>query len=139
MKKMGFFKKMIEKFNEGFFYVVDINTLRDYINEDLEITLDQKLEAGAHLNIYYNGDKHEIQVWNYAASDFQDEKEKGLIVYYDKIEYKSVEELFDNAIISNTKLKDIKEFFKIELIDMDSNYFKEYQKKHPELKVEDYN
>jgi len=136
---MGFFKKMIEKFNEGFFYVVDINTLRDYINEDLEITLDQKLEAGAHLNIYYNGDKHEIQVWNYAASDFQDEKEKGLIVYYDKIEYKSVEELFDNAIISNTKLKDIKEFFKIELIDMDSNYFKEYQKKHPELKVEDYN
>ncbi len=136
---MGFFKKMIEKFNEGFFYVVDINTLRDYINEDLEITLDQKLEAGAHLNIYYKGDKHEIQVWNYAASDFQDEKEKGLIVYYDKIEYKSVEELFDNAIISNTKLKDIKEFFKIELIDMDSNYFKEYQKKHPELKVEDYN
>ena len=136
---MGFFKKMIEKFNEGFFYVVDINTLRDYINEDLEITLEQKLEAGAHLNIYYNGDKHEIQVWNYAASDFQDEKEKGLIVYYDKIEYKSVEELFDNAIISNTKLKDIKEFFKIELIDMDSNYFKEYQKKHPELKVEDYN
>ena len=136
---MGFFKKMIEKFNEGFFYVVDINTLRDYINEDLEITLDQKLEAGAHLNIYYKGDKHEIQVWNYAASDFQDEKEKGLIVYYDKIEYKSVEELFDNAIISNTKLKDIKEFFKNELIDMDSNYFKEYQKKHPELKVEDYN
>lgn len=136
---MGFFKKMIEKFNEGFFYVVDINTLRDYINEDLEITLDQKLEAGAHLNIYYNGEKHEIQVWNYAASDYQDEKEKGLIVYYDKIEYKSVDELFDNAIISNTKLKDIKEFFKIELIDMDSNYFKEYQKKHPELKVEDYN
>ena len=29
--------------------------------------------------------------------------------------------------------------YSTELIDMDSNYFKEYQKKHPELKVEDYN
>lgn len=45
----------------------------------------------------------------------------------------------ENAVISNVKLNEIKEYFKIELIDADSVFLNEYRDKHPELKVEDYN
>lgn len=119
--------------------MVDINTLYEELNSDLKITQDENLEAGENINIYYNGEKHNIQIWNYAASDSDDEKEKGLIVYFDDIEYKSIDELFENAIISGIKMKEIKEFFKIELIDgFISPFLKEYKNKHPELRIEDY-
>lgn len=136
---MSFFKKMIEKLMQGHFYVVDINTLDEFLKDELKFTLEYNLEASSHFNIYYKGEKHTIQVWNHAASSFADEKAKGLIVYYDQIEYKSIEELMENAIISNVKLKEINEYFKIELIDGDSVFLNEYRSKHPELNVEDYN
>lgn len=136
---MGFLKNFINKMTQGFFYIVDISTFREYLNEELRFAIDNNLEASAHLNIYYKGDKHEIQIWNHTASNFRDEQDKGLIVYYDDIEYKSIDELIEKASISNIKLKDINEFFKIELIDVDSEFLNEYKSKHPELKIEDYN
>ena len=136
---MSLLKKMIEKLTQGYFYVVDINVLKEFLNDELKFTLENNLEASSHLKLYYKGEKHTIQVWNHAASNFADEKAKGLIVYYDDIEYKSIEELFENAIISNIKLKDIKDYFKIELIDSDSVFLNEYKDQHPELNVEDYN
>ena len=135
---MSFFKKMIEKFNQGYFYVVDINTLKESLNEELKFTLEHNLEASAHLNIYYKGEKHTIKIWNYAGGKFSLEKSKGLIVYYDDIEYKSIEELMENAIIANTKLKEINEYFKIELLDADSVFLNDFMNNHPELNVEDY-
>ena len=137
--EMGFFKNLIDKLNSGFFYIVDIDTLYEYLNRDLEFSLDNNLEASANLYIYYKNEKHKIQIWNHAASYYKDEKEKGLIVYYDNLEYKSIDEFMQNASIANIKIKDIKEFFKIELIDADSVFLNEYKAKHPELKVEDYN
>lgn len=136
---MSIFKKFIDKMLHGFFYVVDINTLHEYLNDELKFSLDNNLEASSHLNIYYKGEVHEIQVWNHSASNFKDEQEKGLIVYYDKLKYKSIDELMENAMISNIKLKEINGFFKIELIDMDSEFLNEYKSNHPELKIEDYN
>ena len=136
---MGFLKKLIDKINQECFFVVDINTLYEELNNDLKITLDENLEAGENINIYFHGEKHHIQIWNYAASDFKDEIEKGLIIYFDDIEYKSIDELFENAIISGVRLNEIKEFFKIELIDgIISPFLKEYKDKHPELHIEDY-
>ena len=136
---MSFLKDFMSKISHGFLYVVDINTLVEYINEELKFSLENNLEASAHCNIYYNGEKHEIQVWNHAASNFKTEQEKGLIVYYDDLEFKSVNDLMENAMIANIKLKEINEFFKIELIDTDSVFLNDYKKNHPELNVENYN
>lgn len=134
---MSFFKNFMDKLTKGFFYVVDINVLSEHLYNELEFTLENDLEASAHLNIYYNGEKHEIQVWNYAVSNSNDEK--GVIVYLDNAEYKSIEDLLEHATISNIKLKDIQGYFKIELLDIDSEFLNEYRNNHPELNVEDYN
>lgn len=129
----------MNKLTKGFFYVIDINVLSEHLHNELKFALENDLESSAHLNIYYNGEKHEIQVWNYTASNFNDEKEKGLIIYLDDVEYKSIEDLLENATISNVKLKDIQGYFKIELLDIDSEFLNEYKNNHPELNVEDYN
>ena len=79
-----------------------------------------------------NNEKHHIQIWNHAESSFKEEQEKGLIIYYDDEEYKTLEELY------NSKLNNLPEYFKIELIDTDDTYLNDYKKNHPELKIEDY-
>ncbi len=123
---MGFFDKLFH----GFYYVVDEKALKEYLERELNFSIENSLEASANLNIYLNNEKHHIQVCNYADSQF--EKEKGLIVYYDKEEYKTLEELY------NSKLNNLPEYFKIELIDMDNDFLKEYKKNHPELNIENY-
>ena len=125
---MGLFSKLFH----GFFYVVDKEALRNYMENDLKFALEHNLEAISHFNLYLNGEKTEIQVWNHAASSFKDEQEKGLIVYYNKEELKTIDELF------STKLNNLPEYFKIELIDSDDKFLNEYKKSHPELNVEDY-
>lgn len=123
---MGLFSKLFH----GYYYVVDEKTLKKHLDDELKFSLDNKLEASANLNIYLNGEKHHIQIWNYTESKF--EKEKGLIIYYDEEEFKTLEELY------NSKLSNLPEYFKIELIDMDNVFLNEYKKTHPELKIENY-
>ena len=125
---MGFFNKLFH----GYFYVVDEKTLKEFLEKELKFTLENNLEASANLNIYLNNEKHHIQIWNHAASSFDDEKAKGLIVYYDDEELKTLEELY------NLKLNNLPEYFKIELIDTDDDSLNEYKKNHPELNVENY-
>ena len=117
---MGFFDKLFH----GFYYVVDEKTLKEYLEEELKFSIENKLEASANLNIYLNNEKHHIQIWNHAESSFE--------VYYDDEEYKTLEELY------NSKLNGLPEYFKIELIDMDNEYLNNYKKNHPELKIENY-
>ena len=124
---MGLFSKLFK----GYFYVVDLDTLKQYLQKELDFSLENNLEASADLNIYLNGDKHHIQIWNYSASNF--EKEKGLIIYYDDIELKTLDELYSNY------LNNINGYFKIELITIEDEFLEEYKKNHPELKIEDYN
>lgn len=135
---MGFFGKIIKKLTAGYFYVVDIKTLNELLQKDLEFSLLNNLEVSTDLNIYYKEEKHHLQIWNHGASNFPEEKAKGLIIYYDDIEYKTIEECMNNATIANIKLKDIEGYFKIELTESDSEFLNEYQKNHPELNVEDY-
>ncbi len=125
---MGFFDKLFH----GFYYVVDEQTLKEYLEKELNFSIENKLEASANLNIYLNNEKHHIQIWNYTGSSFEDEKEKGLIIYYDKEQYKTLEELY------NSKLNNLPDYFKIELIDLDNEYLSDYKKNHPELKIENY-
>lgn len=123
---MGLFSKLFH----GYYYVVDEQTLKKHLDDELKFSLDNKLEASANLNIYLNGEKHHIQIWNYTESRF--EKEKGLIIYYDEEEFKTLEELY------NSKFSNLPKYFKIELIDMDNVFLNEYKKAHPELKIENY-
>ena len=125
---MGIFNKLFH----GFYYVVDEKTLKQYLENELNFSLENKLEASANFNIYLNNEKHHIQIWNHSESLFEEEKEKGLIIYYDNEEYKTLEELY------NSKLNKLPEYFKIELIDTDDTFLNDYKKSHPELKVEDY-
>lgn len=122
--------ELLSKLFHGYYYIVDEETLKKYLDDELNFSLENKLEASSNLYIYLNGEKHHIQVWNHAESEF--DKEKGLVFYYDSEEYKSLEELY------NSKLNNLPNYFKIELIDMDNNFLNEYKKNHPELKVEDY-
>ena len=125
---MGFFDKLFH----GFYYVVNEETLKEYLEKELKFSLENGLEASANLNIYLNNEKHHIQIWNYAESLSENKKEKGLIISYDDEEYKTLEELY------NSKLNNLPEYFKIELIDMDDEYLNNYKKNHPELKIENY-
>ena len=125
---MGLFDKLFH----GYYYVVDEKTLKKYLEDELNFSLENNLEASANLKLYLNGEKKHIQIWNYAGSSFKEEQEKGLIIYYDEEEFKSLEELY------NYKLNNLPEYFKIELIDTDNSFLNEYKKAHPELKIENY-
>jgi hypothetical protein len=129
---MGFFKNFLDKINKGFIYIVDEETLRKHLEQNLKFSLDNNLEASANFNIYINNEKHHIQIWNFSASNFKDEKVKGLIINYDDLEFKTIEDLMKN------KLNNLPKYFKIELIDSDEVFLNEFKKNHPELKEEDY-
>lgn len=129
---MEFFKKIFEKFNSGFFYVIDKDVLKDYLSQELDYAVSNNLEACANLYIYLSGKKHNITIWNYEASKNLEEKNKGVIFYYNDEEYKSLDELYERRIDS------LNGFFKVELPDFDSKFLNEYKEAHPELKVEDY-
>lgn len=129
---MGLFKKILDKMSRGCFYVIDMDTLQKYLQEELDFSLSNNLEASADLNLYVNGEKHHIQIWNYAASSFKSEKVKGLVIYYDKDEYRTLEELYRN------KLNNIPKYFKIEVPNFDNQKLEKYKEEHPELKIEDY-
>lgn len=129
---MKILKKIISKITSGFFYIVDIETLKKYLELELQFSLENNLEASANLNIYINQKKHHILIWNYSASNFKEEQLKGLIIYYDDEEFKNLNDLYSKYLNSLT------EYFKIELIDSDSTFLNEYKKNHPELKLDNY-
>ena len=130
---MGILKKIWKKFNSGIFYIVDKETLEEYLKRELNFSIENNLEASANLNIYLNGEKNHVQVWNHSASKFKSEQEKGIIVYYNDEELNSIEALFEK------KLNNLPDYFKIELINFGDTFLYEYKKNHPELKIEDYN
>lgn len=129
---MGFIKWIKDKWNQTFIYIVDENTLREYIRREIDFSLKENLQASADMNIYLNGEKHHIQVWNFAASDDLEEKVKGLIIYFDDIEYRTIEEFM------NGSLRYLPEYFKIELTLGDDVFLNEYKVNHPELREEEY-
>lgn len=129
---MGFFKKLLKKINTGFIYVVDLETLQNYLKKELRFSLDNNLEASADLNIYLNTEKHHIQIWNYSASKLKEDRAKGVIIYYDDFEFTSIDDLI------NTKLNYLPTYFKIELTLCDDVELNKYKENHPELREADY-
>ena len=121
---------IFDKLSHGFYYIVDFSTLEKHLEDELNFTLENRLEASANLNIFVNGEKHHIQIWNYAESNSN--QDKGLVISYDEEEFKSLEELY------NSKLNNLPKYFKIELLDADNDFLNKYKQEHPELKIEEY-
>lgn len=129
---MGFFKKIFEKLNQGFFYVVDNDTFRAYMDREERLCIQGAPEAGADLNIYVNGEKHRLQIWNDYDSENEEDRQKGYVVYFDEKEYATVNDMLF------CELPDLPGYFKIELNLADDVELNAYKESHPELRVEDF-
>lgn len=129
---MGLLKKLSEKFFKGFFYVVDIETLKDYLRRNMEFAVENDLVFSTELNIYFNSEKHRIQAFNLSSSENENEGEEGECYTFDDIEFRSVDELISQ------KLSSLPQYFKIELTLGDEVELNEYKANHPELNPEDY-
>ncbi len=127
---MGLFKSFIDKLNKGFFYVVDLNTFRTYLQREVQFSIDENLCFCTELNIYYNGEKHFMELFNNVADE--ENPREGITVEYDKKEYDSIDSFINNA------LRYLPEFFKIELALGDDVFLNKYKLSHPELDVEEY-
>ena len=132
----NFIKKINSSFN-GFEYVVDVKILEEYLKNELKFSLENNIESCVNLSLFYKGEKHLLNIWNFSASNFSDERSKGLSITFDDKEFYNIDYLINNAIVCNHQLVNLNDFFVIEL-DIDSEFLKNYKFEHPELKIEDY-
>lgn len=112
-----------------FHYLVDYDTLINYLKDEEIFSFENKLEASFHLYLYQEKQRHEIQSWHHNFSTFEDEKTKGHIIYYNGEEISNLDEFIAN------KLPRYEGYLLIELIDCDSVKLNEYKANHPELDV----
>ena len=119
-------------------YVVNIKVFEEYLRQNLQFSIENNLEACVDINLYYKGEKHAINIFNFGASSSKKEQEKGISVMFDNVEYKTIDNFLNTAVINNTKLIDFKDYFVIKLLYMDDAYLNEFRDSHTELKVEDY-
>ena len=115
-----------------FSYLVDYETLIRYMREEEKFSFDNNLEAGFHYYLYRGDKKVEIQSWHYIFSNFDSEKIKGNVYYWNKEEFDSLESLIENRI---DKFND---YTLIELIDSDNAMLNEYKKNHKDLDINKY-
>lgn len=130
---MGFLKNLLKKeFFTGYFYVLDLETLKIYLQRACVFSQENKLESAATLYIYDSRGKHLLEVGNPYASVDNDIPGTGFIFSYDDYEFASLDSLYSQ------KLRFLPPYFKINLPDGDDAWLSEYKAKHPELKPEDY-
>ena len=110
-----------------FHYVVDYDILIDYLKQEEQFSKENNLEAGFHFYFYQGKEKHEVMAWHFGASQFESERKKGSIYYWDEKQYSSLESLIKD------KIKWFDNYVLIELIDSDSSMLNEYRKQHKDL------
>ncbi len=115
-----------------FFYLVDYETLIQYMKKEEEFAFTNQLEAGFHYYLYQNNNKIEIQAWYNVFSKFESEKIKGNIYYWDKEEFDSLNNLIESHI------KPFDGYILIELIDADDVMLNKFKENHKELDVVSY-
>ena len=135
---MSWFQKFLEKHYHGFYHTVDIKTLEEYLYIEQEDAIRENFDIGVDLYIYYKGEKHEIKMCNYSASTNLRDQEKGFVIYYDEVEFTSISDLLENAVIANTKLKDMSGYFQIEVMEWEHVFLINYTRTHPGLRITDY-
>lgn len=112
-----------------FSYLLDYETLIQYMKEEDKFNCDNKLEAGFHYYFYQNDKKIEAQAWYYTFSSSKTEKDKGIIYYWNNEEFHSLDSLIEN------KIEKFDGYVLIELIDGDSTLLNEFRENHKELDV----
>lgn len=125
---MGLFSKIKDKLNEQTTYIVNKEVFREFLNQEINFSEENDLESVTDLTIFINGEQHNICIWDFTKSNFKSEQVKGKIFYFDKLEYRTLDELWINHIES------INGNFKIILTYTDSKFLNEYRSNHPDLK-----
>lgn len=125
---MGFWKN----FFKGWYYVIDLPTLKTYLEGCGQFAQEERLELGGKLTLFDSHGKHQIMVCNPAASVDEDMWGAGLLFTYDDMEFPSLD------MLVSQKLRFLPPYFKIHLEDGDDVFLNEYKANHPELRVEDY-
>lgn len=130
---MGFLKKFFNKpFFIGWFYIVDLETLKAFLEQECQFARENKLELAANLYVYVGQEKHHILIGSDSVSLDADMPGAGFAYSYDDAEYATLDTLISQ------KLRFLPPYFKIHLPDGDSVFLNAYKAAHPELKVEDY-
>lgn len=130
---MAIFKNLFKKeFFTGYFYVIDLPTLREYLERSCRFAKENNLESAAELYLYLGGEKHLIGASNQSAGLDDDMPGNGFLFSFDEFEYASLDTMI------RQKLSFLPPYFKINLPDGSDVWLNEYKKNHPELKVEDY-
>lgn len=129
---MNFLKKIFNTLGSNFFFVADKDVLMETLRLNLDFAIEKHLELATVLNIYLNGEKHEVMVCNYSAYKDKKIKRDGIGCFFDDFEYGSLDELY------HAHFENIRGYFKVEDPNGEDTYLSDFMEKHPELRVEDY-
>lgn len=91
---MGFWKNLFK----GWYYVIDLPTLKTYLENCIQFAREEKLELCAKLTVHDGRGKHSLMVCNPAASMDEDMKGAGLLFQYDDMEYSSLDMLISQKL-----------------------------------------
>ena len=127
-----FVVKSAKKNPYPFSYLVDYDTLINYMSAEDKFSKENNLEAGFHFYMYQKNERVELCSWYYSFSSIESERVKGNIYYYNKEEYTSLEDLI------NTKIPRFSDYILIELIEADNVTLNKYKEEHKELDVKSY-
>ena len=108
-------------------YLLKKDTLRKYMDEEEAIANSKESDTGFHYMIYVNDEMHEVKQINYQFSVYEDEADKGSIIYWDDEEFNSIKD------IMKEKLSKIEYPVLISLLESESLFLKTYKKDHPDL------
>ena len=122
---MGF-KDFFDKFKQKYIFVVDRETLRQFILEQIAFAKEHNLEEVEEIFIYINGVKKTINITNYAI-------DKGIAFKYEGLSYQDMNGFFEHVIDPIPG-----EYLKIELNWSNSKILNDFKNAHPELRPEDY-
>lgn len=130
---MGFLKKL-KNFFEGYYYVVDDKTLSEYIEKEIAVTEQVKVDIVTEFMIFPDGQKQKVLICNHKFTYEGEDVGKGIVYYFgnEQVPYNSITELLDRHHPHRTN------YYKIRLELADSEFLKDYMSAHLELNAEEY-
>lgn len=130
---MGIMKKL-KSFFAGYSYVVDDKTLLEYIEKEIAVTEQVKVDIVTEFTIFPNGEKKRVLICNHKFTYEGEDVGKGVVYYFgnEEIAYNSIIELL------NKHYPYRENYYKVRLELSDSELLNEYMMAHPELKIEEY-
>lgn len=120
-------KNIFGNIKSGYEYVVDSQTIFEFMKKEINFSIQNNLAAFIDFNIYYNGEKHHVSTWS-------DEGSEEINIKLDNTEFSSLEDFINRAKLGTSLISELNGYLKIELTYSDSVFLNEYKKKHPNIK-----